>query len=55
MVSLIKNKKDKKYRWEDYLTWPDDERWEVIDGTAYNMTPFPSFSHQSKGEGISGQ
>lgn len=39
-------KDDKKYTWQDYLTWPDSERWEVIDGTAYNMTPSPSFNHQ---------
>lgn len=35
-----------KYTWQDYLTWPDDERWEVIDGKAYAMTPSPSFGHQ---------
>jgi Uma2 family endonuclease len=35
-----------KYTWQDYLTWPEDERWEVIDGRAYAMTPSPSFGHQ---------
>src|SRR5512138_3388422 len=35
-----------KYTYEDYLTWPDDERWEVIGGEAYAMTPAPTTGHQ---------
>lgn len=38
--------KDARYTYQDYLTWMDDERWELIDGKAYNMTPAPSFRHQ---------
>lgn len=34
------------FTFSDYLTWPDNERWEIIDGTAYNMTPAPSIRHQ---------
>ena len=30
-----------KYTYRDYLTWDDDERWEIIGGEAYNMTPAP--------------
>lgn len=30
----------------DYLTWPDDERWELIDGVAYAMAPAPNTRHQ---------
>lgn len=37
----------KKNTYTDYLTWPDEERWELIDGIAYNMTPAPSFRHQA--------
>jgi Uma2 family endonuclease len=37
---------DRKYTYADYLTWPDEERWEIIDGDAHDMTPSPSFSHQ---------
>jgi Uma2 family endonuclease len=29
---------------EDWKTW--EGRWELIDGTAYDMTPAPSFEHQ---------
>lgn len=34
------------YTYKDYLEWPDGERWELIEGRAYNMTPAPSRSHQ---------
>lgn len=39
-------KKEKKYTWQDYLSWPEGERWEVIEGEAYCMTPAPSTKHQ---------
>ena len=32
--------------WSDYLSWPDDERWEIIAGEAYAMSPSPGFRHQ---------
>ena len=34
------------FTYADYLTWPDNERWEIIDGVAYDMTPAPSMRHQ---------
>jgi Uma2 family endonuclease len=34
------------FTYGDYLTWPEDQRWEIIDGTPYNMTPAPSTLHQ---------
>lgn len=37
----------KKFTYADYLTWPDEERWELIDGQPYDMTPAPSTFHQS--------
>jgi Uma2 family endonuclease len=39
-------KKNQKFTYGDYLEWPDEERWEIIDGEAYNMTPAPSRAHQ---------
>jgi len=30
----------------DYLTWPDDVRYELIDGVAYMMAPAPDLPHQ---------
>ena len=39
-------KADRRYTYGDYKTWPDDERWELIDGVAWNMSPAPSRAHQ---------
>lgn len=39
-------KMEKKISYADYLTWPDEERWEIIDGFAYSMTPAPVLQHQ---------
>lgn len=39
-------KLDERYTYADYKTWPDDERWELIEGTAYSMSPSPSWRHQ---------
>jgi Uma2 family endonuclease len=36
-----------RYSWADYQRWPDEERWELIDGVAYNMSPAPTTKHQS--------
>lgn len=35
-----------KFSYDDYLRWPSGERWELIDGEGYDMTPAPSFGHQ---------
>lgn len=45
-MNLPARKQYKKYTYDDYLTWPEDERWEIIDGIAYDMSPAPSTSHQ---------
>lgn len=39
-------KKERRYTYKDYLTWPENERWEIIDGVVYNMTPAPKVRHQ---------
>ena len=39
-------RKGTRYTYQDYLTWPDEERWELIEGIAYDMSPAPSVSHQ---------
>ena len=30
----------------DYVTWPEDVRYELIDGVAYLMAPAPTLEHQ---------
>ncbi|MEW5789787.1 MAG: Uma2 family endonuclease [Pseudomonadota bacterium] len=37
---------DDRFTWQDYQAWPDEERWELIDGVAYAMSPAPSTRHQ---------
>jgi len=45
-MAYPRRKEDKKYTYGDYLHWPDEERWEIIEGVAYNMSPAPSRRHQ---------
>jgi len=35
-----------RFTYGDYCRWPDDERWELIDGDAYDMSPAPARTHQ---------
>jgi Uma2 family endonuclease len=36
----------RRYTVADYMKWPDEERWELIDGVAYDMSPAPTIRHQ---------
>ena len=40
-------KRDQHYTYADYRSWPEDERWELIDGVAWNMCAAPASHHQS--------
>jgi len=40
-------KPNEHYTYRDLLTWPESERWELIHGVPYNMTPAPSPEHQA--------
>lgn len=33
-MPLSEPSENERYSYADYLTWPDDERWEIIDGVA---------------------
>lgn len=37
---------NQRYTYADYLTWREGERYELIDGVAYLMSPAPSTPHQ---------
>ncbi len=39
-------RKDEHFTYADYLAWDDGERWELIGGQAFNMTPAPNKKHQ---------
>jgi len=45
-MPLLKNEQDRIFTYKDYLTWNDNEGWELIDGVAYSMAPSPSVNHQ---------
>jgi Uma2 family endonuclease len=40
-------KSDRPFTYKDYRNWPDNERWELIDGEAYAMSPAPRRYHQT--------
>ncbi len=46
-MQYSQQRKTARYSWDDYVTWPDDERWELIAGVAYDMSPAPSIKHQT--------
>ncbi|MBI5606612.1 MAG: Uma2 family endonuclease [Deltaproteobacteria bacterium] len=46
MGAQSKPKKEMGFNYGDYLKWPENERWELIGGVPYNMTPAPSRTHQ---------
>jgi Uma2 family endonuclease len=39
--------REKDFTYGDYSLWPESERWELIDGVAFDMSPAPSRQHQS--------
>ncbi|MBI9056119.1 MAG: hypothetical protein JEY96_20020 [Bacteroidales bacterium] len=41
-MTLPLKKSDQRYTYKDYCSWPEDERWELIDGVAFDMSPAPS-------------
>ena len=42
----LEPRKEKRYTYDDYLQWPDDTRYELIDGEAFLMSPAPLVEHQ---------
>ncbi|MGA2547407.1 MAG: Uma2 family endonuclease [Rectinemataceae bacterium] len=45
---------DERFTYRHYRTWPDSERWELIDGHAWAMSPAPLRSHQKLSMRLSG-
>ena len=46
LIMTTATQKTAHWCYGDYVNWPEDQRWELIDGIAYNMAPAPSFRHQ---------
>jgi Uma2 family endonuclease len=45
-LNMPQVKTDVKYSYADYLQWDGNQRWELVDGIPYNMSPAPSSIHQ---------
>ena len=45
-MGLPVRRSEQHYTYGDYRRWPDDERWELIDGVAYSMSG-PTTIHQT--------
>ena len=44
----------RRYTYDDYYSWDDDKRWELIDGVPYAMSA-PSRRHQEISGGLHNQ
>lgn len=44
-----------RHTYRDYCQWPDDVRYELIDGVAYLMSPAPNWRHQEIAGGVYAQ
>ncbi len=42
----LQQRDERHYRYADYLGWPDDVHYELIDGVAWLMAPAPTRRHQ---------
>ena len=47
-------KLEERFTYADYCAWPENERWELIDGAAYALAT-PTFAHQRVSGEIFGQ
>ncbi len=45
-MALPIEKRPQRFSWNEYKDWSEDERWELIDGEAYNMSAAPNTRHQ---------
>lgn len=43
---MLDSDRPPRFTYEDYCRWQGDERWELIDGEAFLMSPAPRLRHQ---------
>ncbi len=53
-MGLPARKLEQHFTYRDYRQWPDDERWELIDGVAYAMSS-PTLNHQGISNFLAGE
>jgi Uma2 family endonuclease len=46
-MTIVQHSEKKKFSYADYLTWNDDQRWELINGEPLLMSPAPNRIHQT--------
>ena len=46
-MAVPKEKYKDYFTYAQYKNWSDDEKWELIEGEAYNMSPAPGTTHQT--------
>jgi len=54
-MPIPKEKENEKFNYKLYQTWPEGERWELIEGEAFDMSPAPNTNHQRLSMKISGE
>jgi Uma2 family endonuclease len=50
----LKKRKQDFFTYADYITWPENERWEIINGEAFDMSPAPGVMHQEVSTTLTG-
>ncbi len=45
-MGTLASRERERFSYADYCKWTDDERWELIGGVEYDMSPAPSRIHQ---------
>ena len=43
---MLLPQRNERYTYADYCMWDDSQRWELIDGIPYSMSPAPAPRHQ---------
>jgi Uma2 family endonuclease len=46
-MTIVQHSEKTKFSYADYLTWTDDQRWELINGEPLLMSPAPNRFHQT--------
>ena len=52
---MLKRAEEPRFTYGDYVQWQGDDRWELIDGIAFDMSPAPSRLHQDVVLGVGRQ
>ncbi|ABL00803.1 Uma2 family endonuclease [Pelobacter propionicus] len=45
-MTLPAEEKTQRFSWNEYKQWPEEERWQLIDGQAFRMSAAPNIRHQ---------